>query len=227
MSFGKGVALSGPRMKPRFMRRAQVVTRRPPVRREIRNVKRSIKKIQRNVEVKYVDTSVNAVISGNATLALLNGLQTGDTDNTRSGNMVQATSISLRGWVQRTGTTGTSGAFRLLLFWDQQANQTAPTSDDVITTPHLYSQYNRDNQKRFKILYDKVFTIHPQYTSQLMFHPLIIKRKLSRQVKYDDGNVGDITDITTNSLYYMLITDSAAVGDFTHRWSARFNFKDA
>lgn len=222
MSFGKGVVLSGPGKKPRFMRK-----RNPPVRREIRNVRKSIKKIQRNVELKYVDVSTNTALASNATLVLLNGLAQGDTDETRTGNMIQATSINIRGWVQRTGTTSTSCPFRLLLFWDQQPNGAAPAVTDVLTTNHVYGLYNRDNQKRFKILYDKVFCIHPQYTSQLMFHPIVIKRKLSRQVKYKDTSVGDITDITTNSLYYMLIADGATLTDYSHRWTSRFNFKDA
>ena len=236
--FGKGLFIAKAQNKV-----AVVSRRRPPVRKEIKNVKKSIRKIQSNDELKHNDTSggLNPATAGN--FRLLNGVAQSagaSTDTTRIGDDVNATSIQLKGYVQADGTitsssTDVARSVRVILFWDQQANGGTPTLaqllDLSVVTDGTQAPYNDNNQKRFKILKDKIFAVNPFYfvgaTNVADTRTFLrFKWKLSRKVKYI-GTTGLIASIGTNALWLVTITDSTAnanqpVADI----GTRFIFKD-
>lgn len=208
---------------------------------QIKNIKKSIKKIQNQVDLKFSDTSggLNPATAGN--FRLLNSTVQGTTDITRIGDEVSATSIQVKGWVKADPTitsinTDVSRAVRIIVFWDAQANGAAPTLaqllDLSVATDGTQAPYNHTFQKRFKILKDKFFAVNPFYVTTgpnvadtMTFFRF--KRKLGRRVKYN-GNAGTIADIVSNSLYVVTITDSVANANIAQvNLSTRFIFKDA
>lgn len=224
MAFGKGKILSGgsKNKRPRFQRRGI----RGPT---LRSMDKRIKKLNANEELKHDDTIFTAnVLTTAGTFTLLNTVLKGDDDDTRDGNEIQATSIQAR-FSHVSGIAGAGGSlFRMILFWDQQANGVAPTIvqllDTTIMTVALYAPYNRDNQKRFKILKDRTFFVDPGNT-QVSQSIQMFKKKLSRKVKYNDGVAGTIADINTNSLYILMLSTAVANGP-TINGGARFYYKD-
>lgn len=243
--------LSGPGIKPRFMRRRNnkplpvvIKSRRGQLGRRVRNIDKKIKKLQREQELGHKDTIMSAVeIANTGVFTLLNGLTQGDDDDNRHGNEVYATSVQGRFVISGDAAQLNAMVIRMILFWDQQSNGAAPALADLLDTTVITSAvmapYHRDFQKRFKILMDKSYVINPILalttttgaTDTVATVSVIniykkFKRKLSRTVKYDDGNAGDITDIQTNALHVLFVSSVASntpaiTGGF------RFYFKDA
>lgn len=228
-------------IRKRFGKQALVAirNRRPPIRREIRNVKKSIKKIRDEEELKHKDISVGFGATANAgTFVLLNPLVQGDTTITRTADEVKFTSVQMRISLQSddvVGSPGTSSnSVRYILFWDRQPNGAAPTVATLLDTSvagnPYFAPYNHDYQARYKILRDRTVDMSPNYgaltIAQNMRRSISFKRRLARITKYA-GNAGTIADIQTNSLYILFIaysdTDPIAV---TGGGNSRVYYKD-
>lgn len=228
---GPGVEkLSGSKRQPRFRSNPNVMVvqkrRKVPTN---RTLNQKIKKIQSREELKHRDTLISQTVDGTgSTLALLNGVPQSagaETDITRVGNDITATSIQWRLRYNNVAAQLGSVTMRMLVFWDQQPNGAAPTAatllDGTTVTSLTLAPYHRDYQKRYKILHDSVVTITPQAvqaftpatgaTTALV--PQIVyrhaKRQLARTVKYI-GNGATVASIGTNSLYAMWISNVAA-----------------
>lgn len=196
-----------------------------------KTLNKKIKKIQRNTEVKHFDVLVTgASMSTTGVFQNLIAIPVGDTDNTRTGNDLAATSIRCRWIATQVAATAVANNCRIIIGWDSQPNTGPSTADlldtSVITNP-LVAPYNADNQKRFKILYDRSFTLNPKSgVSGTVIPDLVIrkmKKSLSRMVKYNDAG-GSVT----NNLFLWRYADVAPAGNNPLlTFGTRFNFKDA
>lgn len=74
-------------------------------------------------------------------------------------------------------------------------------------TPYTFDLPNKQDvdPKRYKIYYDRTFDAsgQTQFTRNVS-----IRRKLGFKTNYSRGNAGDITDIDTNGLFLILISDN-------------------
>lgn len=220
-----------------------------PVKKEIKNIKRSIRKIHTNIELKYVDVLDSAVaITDAGVLTLLNSLGSGDDQSTRTGDEVTATSIQFRGFFtndqSHTALSTMAPVIRHLIIWDSQANGANPTIgstvalpgilDNTVVTDLTLAPYNRNTQKRYKILYDNRVVLNPPGFTTTTTTPFVVpaqrvsfskKIKLSRIVKYDSIGNG-IADINTNSLFSLVVSNVSS-DQPTITCGYRFYFKDA
>lgn len=212
--------------------------RRTSIPKQISNVRKSVKKIQRKEELKHLDTLVNdSTIPGSGTFYLLNGVSQGDTNILREGNEISPTSIQFKCAITLAVTEGNSRTFRHIIFWDSQPNGAAPTIgqilDDNVITTYTYAPYEYDYNKRFKIVHDKIISMvapspgpTTNGTSSDFINPTFVykkKIKLGRIVKYI-GTGATIASIGTNSLYSLWIdTDSSSA---TVYCGYRLYFKD-
>lgn len=234
---------------PSYKKPMKVVVqpRRRPIRNEIINIKKSIRKINATEELKYKDVLQGFTAAPDTgILLLLNDVaQGGDTYETRDGNDIRATSVQFRGLVRSDPSHANLASIRclvrILVFWDSQPNGAVPTLASTDALPGLLDNrdisslyiapYNQVSQKRYKILYDKsnilnAFSSDTTATPWDAYGDMYFQGKipLSRTVKYDSTANG-IADITTNSLYMAMISSNSAdppnvlVG-------ARFFFKD-
>lgn len=199
----------------------KITSAQSSLRKQVMNVKKSVKEITNREELKYKDTFLNNVsITSTATLTLLNGLTLGDDVSNRTGDEISPTSIQCRMLVSQTDTTIQSDTtLRHIVFWDSQPNGSAPSAGDVIDlatiTLALLAPYKRQYQKRFKILYDQIVVMKPHMaepgsTTQILSPNAYrhFKKSLSRVVKYRNAqNTGTITDIGSNSLYSLLVSN--------------------
>lgn len=203
-----------------------------------------IRRIENDEELKYINqnrTAVTATTSG--TLQLLNGIAHGDTAITREGDEVRWTSYNFRGSILSATDVLTPVIFRLIVFWDKQANGADPTIagnpntpvsallDNQSITNLVYSPIQWQNAERFRILYDRNFILNPMVVGNttagatdgvLATSKLIrIKLKLNRVTKYTGAN-SNIAAINTNSLYMLWISDD----DVTFEGGGRLYFKE-
>lgn len=191
---------------------------------QIESVKKKVQKINKIFELKFLDTQASISPATTGTFQLLNGMAQGQTAITRTGNDMYATSIQWRMRVVSDVDAVAAGfCIRHIIFWDSQANAVAPVLADLLDLSTITSQvlapYNRYNQKRFKIIEDKSFTLNPNMATTTtpatgvvasVFSPRIMsqgKRSLSRGVKYI-GTGATIASIASNSLYSVMISDA-------------------
>lgn len=163
-----------------------------------------------NSEKKYIDFSNNAfTIPITGTMILLNPLIQGTTATTRIGNQVRCKNVLMR-FNLTLDSNATRTYIRCMLLWDRQPNGALPGLDDILETVGtggmvVNSPLERDFAFRFKLLRDKRYTV---YTDK----PIVFVKwfiRLGRRIRYDDSNAGDITDIATNSLIFVMVSTEA------------------
>lgn len=192
----------------------------------VKSLDRRIKKIRLNEELSHKDTFYNSqTFSTSANISVLNAMLQGDTNITRDGNNISVTSVQWRFRFQLDTDNLLPVVIRHLVLWDSQPNGALPGLSDVldnsVITTAVFAPYNSDFQKRFKILHDKVMVLNPQVISDFdvttgttsTLIPVTMldkgKRSLSRVAKYD-ANAGDITDIQSNALISIFVSNTAA-----------------
>lgn len=216
----------------------------------ISTLNKKIKKIEDDIELKYNDREISQNFSSaTASLYLLNGIAVGDTQVTRDGAQLNATSVQFRS-VWTTSSLSTAGTvWRIIVFWDRQPNGLTPLvtgalgtdallNTTTITQP-IYAPYQYETQQRFRVLYDKIFAMNPYVvgdfnpetgtTSTTAPQKMVIKKKikLNRLVKYD-GSTASTADLTTNALWIAFLTDAPGTGITLNGYvGTRFYFKDA
>lgn len=219
----------------------KITSANPSLRRQVMNVKKSVKELQNKDELKYLDTFINATaMSSTSTLTLLNGMTLGDDVSNREGNEISPTSIQCKYNLLQSGLAVGQGLIcRHIVFWDSQTNGAAPSAGDLldlatITLPTI-APYKRQYQKRFKVIHDKTHTfsvgsVDPTSPTTQIVSPSYhghFKRALSRVVKYRNAqNAGTVVDIASNSLYSLWVTNSSAGNNVVVTAGYRMYFKD-
>lgn len=164
-------------------------------------------------EWKSVDTTISAMdVNTTGSLQLLNGMQQGAGIGNRVGAQILMRSIQFQGFSEAKITTGTEHQERVLIVYDRQANGAAPTFAQVLSATNAYAPRNLENRKRFKILYDRTFTVgnrtvasHADFGTVHRFY-----RKLRHPVEFNSGNAGTIADISSGSIYLLAYGSNAA-----------------
>lgn len=164
------------------------------------NIARTVNKIiNKDVEYHFKDVAPSVSLSATGTLTLLNGLTTGDTDQTRQGKKVTVKSIQLGGTVS---TTTEDTVVRAMLVYDKQANGDAPSILDILTAKEPGAFKNLDNRKRFIILMDRVIPLSLNEGASV--RKVEYYKRHNLPVIYNQGTAGTISDISTGSIYLIL-----------------------
>ncbi len=178
-----------------------------------------------NVEYKFLTVIGQAqAITDTASNTNLTLLVQGDTTNTRDGSQVKFTSIRFS-YFLKVNASSLNNLVRVMLVHDKQTNGAQASATDVLqdATPidAITSAYNIDNVSRFHILYDKVHALSNGGTSAI--HRTIHK-KLNLKVRYD-GNAGDVTDLSQDSIFLILVADQVT-NDPTISFQIRLRYLD-
>lgn len=205
------------------------------------------------IELKHTDVFIqnSAILQGNATTfleGLFAGAVQGDTNKTRTGNRIYATSIDVNWTMTFNGAlmafnAQTNQRCRVIAFWDKQCNGALAGTSDVIdlstVTDRTQAPRNYNTIHRIDIVYDKVFVGHPEYPFSwsagnivtAYHHPQIVKRKrfkFGRVITYD-ANDGLITDLNGNIFNMYMWTNNDGPADTEGpivNLAARLYFKD-
>lgn len=217
----------------------------------IQNLQKKVRELDQDTEVKWKDTQIDGnVATPVTTCVLLNGVaQSAGASSaiTRIGDKVQATSIQFRYNFLMDPDNLIGNIVRMIIFWDRQPNGATPLFSDVLDVTTItsaasntvYAPYNLKNAPRFKILYDKMDVLNVQQdltvvagnvtaAIQVASHPRHGKIPLKRIVNYGLNTGGTITDISSNALFCLFLSDIGAASQppvIVSGW--RFLFKDA
>lgn len=189
-------------------------------------------------EYKFVDTSLGIGTSGGystlnpgtaPTFQLLNGLQLGTAAYQRIGNKIAMKSLywSVAFGLQSSDAdpatdTGINNVpVRFMIVYDKQANGVLPTLGDLLSgfsgignaTARAFdvnSPNNLNNRDRFIVLADKRFILQTGGPSSRYIKKY---KRLNTSVSYKSGaTVGDISDITSGSLFCVYYRDADLSG---------------
>lgn len=187
------------------------------------------KLISASHEHKFIDVNVSGgLISYSGTVARLDQVVQGDSDQTRTGDSVDLKEIQLRGGWEAADNYN---VMRLIIFQASAAHSTSslPTPSDILlagyvgTGSAVYAPYDKDRTGpggQYKILYDKTMTADtddPVTTFQTT-----LRRGFRKRVQYIGG-----TTSATGGIFMLLISDSAAITHPGTTWVSRVVFTDA
>lgn len=187
-------------------------------------------------------------ISGSATSAApkilhLNARSQGTDETNRIGDLCRMKELVLNMAVQgEAGTAAlTSSLVRVMIVQEKTALGSAVSLAQLFNsaTPNPYDTRNvttRDDS-RYIVHYDELFHLGPatcmavggiQYSNAIPASKIIcINKTLNFVTDYSRNNNGDITDIDTNSLYLIVITDNTVASAVTVNGSWMLKFLDA
>lgn len=163
-----------------------------------------------NVEYKYLDVTAGSQnMTGTPTIVLLNGCQTGDTATTRDGQSILLKSIYCQFMVYMDPSSTTYNIVRFMLVLDTQPNATVMSAADLFQNntsgTNVVSPININYGKRFKVLYDKRFSLNATQIREKVWKYF---KRLKFHTKFNTGNAGTIADITSNALYLVFVNDN-------------------
>ncbi len=118
-------------------------------------------------------------------------------------------------------TTPSDDIVRVMLCIDHQANGAAPTVLEVLEDELFEAHNNLTNKNRFDILYDKRFEIHYNSSTNDAQTSTVSVGKVHKYVQFHkklklpiefSGTGGLITEITSNNLFFLYISNTGLAG---------------
>lgn len=237
--------------KPFNYREARQMVLERPLKPTVNSLDKRIKRINREVELKWIDTIATIVGSNtgagvNAAAVLLNGVAQGTSAITRLGDRISLTSLQIRMIFSADVDNLASSQHRFIVVLDKQTNAAAPdisTNNDTsvldisVVTLLYNAPYNRRTSDRYKILYDKRVDFNPLMATNTtpgtgavttvasIGHSKKFKKQLQHQARYN-GAGATVADIVSGSIFCFLISDFAQ--EFGQiQIGARVYFKDS
>lgn len=202
-----------------------------------------------NVEKKWVDTTTgNKNFSLTGAFSLINGLQRGTDVYQRVGRRIKIVSINIRGlfFVLQDGAVPSIDYLRMMLVYDREPNGSLPNLNEILqdtseanaTSTNSISHMNLVNSDRFAIIKDWSIAIPAKAASGTSapsqslldngFAAINWNKKVNLDVKYNSGTVGDVTDITTGSLFLVFVgLETTANSQFGAQMQCRIRFTDS
>lgn len=160
-----------------------------------------------------MDTSLLSGVSTTPSLILMNGIQNGTAYYNRVGTVISIRSIELRLNFISTAGTGVDQIQRYSLVLDRQPNGVAPLYTDIYGAigglVNFTSLRNLENRKRFKILWDRSYSVNINTGSNYQKY-LYLKIRRPIITTYTSASTGLVSDITTNALYFVSIGSQAS-----------------
>ena len=216
-----------------------------------------IKSGQFRPEVKQYDTGLNLTSldtnpSSSAPalyqVTTFNNIASGDGQSERTGIKIQAKRLQLRVKTAVDPNSDSSNAnivadahtFRIVVFLDKFKNGQTVTFDDIFDyvptdAGQLYDYPNKFQERRFKLLVDKIFTVEPSYVTfdghdfhaygNNCFHEFDIP--LSHDIWYGDTS-NNLSAIYEGNIGMFVCADvsSANIGKIKFSYRSRLSFVD-
>lgn len=113
-----------------------------------------------NSEKKFNDVSLSPAPDTTANITCLTNMAQGDTELLRHGLTIKADSLQLKGviYMDATNSTTAGEVLRIMIIQDKDNNNgTAPTITNILEASGVTQMRNRDNYKRFNVLFDKLY----------------------------------------------------------------------
>lgn len=203
------------RRKPRQTRKPKgKLTKDAKQDKEIRRLKRLVG----HPEVKYIDTAFTPAITLTTAGSIfpINGCAQGDQAFNRNGAMIKQLFIRIKGYVTLANTEVDDRLVRILLVRDIGTSGSTPslyanTGTGAVAIidnggtagliPNVFSPKSMEYRDRFKVMYDKIMTIHHTADNHTCSYPFSIHMKCNIVTRYDT-NTSAVTSIASNGLFF-------------------------
>lgn len=156
-------------------------------------------------ERKFLDVTALGTTLANIRFILMNGIAQGTGVSGRIGNKITMTSAQGRISIY-VSTATTSPSVRCMLVFDSQTNSAVFTGGDLLASAaagvDFLSPLNLNNRERFRILWDRTYTVDTVSTERATFN---FYKKMKLPVVYD-GTGALVDDIQTGSLYLVIMS---------------------
>lgn len=188
-------------------------------------------------EFKARDTASGAYTAADWTgaIALLNGVPRGDDIEERTGRQITMRSLELCVEFRNAppGSTPVPTLIRAMIVYDKQPNGTALTTAQVLnvvgTLNAAISPRNLEYRSRFQVIRDTRSTLPSAELTDYRDGPKYFKYygTMNLPVTYNSGDAGTVADITTGSLYLIVISDANPAGALpSFTYTSRLRYTD-
>lgn len=194
-----------------------------------RKIVRPAQRADAETEFKSVDTAPALNVTTTGAIQLLNGMAPGSGIDQHTGTEVTMRSIQCSYIAFSTAATGIRQTHRLMLVYDRQCNATALTILQVLKLVTVVSEKVLENRRRFKILMDRTVDLQGDLAAGTGTSIVSGRfyRRLRHPITFNAGAAGTIADITTGSLYFIVIgTEPAGVTAGTVKFDSRIRYTD-
>ncbi len=169
---------------------------------------RQVKYIKKQVEHKYINAFSTASVDFNGVLVELNGMAIGSTDQTRIGNKIFNTNVTLNIYINSVDNLNNC-VVSYIVFWDPE-NAVELPSDFLATTGSLFapiSEKHHNNRFSTKTLLWKTIAL-PSLGSQVKVRKHRIK--INKPTQFSGAGSGDIEK---GFLKLLLISNQTALNN--------------
>lgn len=191
-------------------------------------------RLAQGTELKFFDgVNSTAAVGVGGTIAQdsLNEIAQGVGESQRVGRKCTLKKLNMRGECTlpaATNATNTSDRLRLVVYHDKQTNGAAAAVTDILESATQDSFLNLANKGRFRILAEKNFTMSAAgatasgaaYTYGEVVKSYKLNINLNTPIEFD-GATGAITEMRTNNIGVLLISDSGLCS-CVFRWRVRY-----
>ncbi len=185
-------------------------------------------------EHKFLDLNINdasIVANGNIAEDSIFGIAQGVTESTRIGRKAVIRAINWRFNIELLAAALATGTetVRVILYQDKQCNGATAAITDVVESNNFQSFNNLANKGRFRTLMDRTYSLnHHAATGDGAANdavPFTINDsfyyKCTMPVEYD-STTGAITEIRSNNVGVLLLSDIGDLAGFTSKMRVRF-----
>lgn len=175
-----------------------------------RFLKRRMYKIAKQLNVEYKEHNVQYTENGVSTTMTKQNMcviDQGTGDGQRVGRQIKITRLNMKATLT-FNASATNTKFRMIILIDKQTNEgTFATTDllyDTSVDDIIVSGLNLDKKNRFKILYDKMFSVFPE-------KPIVgikYNKNFNLPILYD-ASTSAVGDQTRNSLWICFVSSEA------------------
>lgn len=192
---------------------------RPAVKSE---VKREVKTLlARRTELKYLADAQSPNVSTSGFIKKVSQIAQGSDTGNRIGDTIHARSLELHGNILRGDA---SNFVRIIVFQWRVSDSTAPVVGDILgNASRWWDGYNGDKRSYYTILWDKTFAMSQNGSNDVVVFKKKIYKRMATRMEFENGSS---TAPGTHMLYYMLLSDSGAIGHPLVNIYSKFNYKD-
>lgn len=163
---------------------------------------------QLNVEYKRIYTQYSGnTIDQSLAIGNLNIIDIGTGASNRIGRFIKITRLNIKGFF-KINSSATNTQIRCIILIDKQVNQSTFSSSDLLNDTSandiLVSSLNLDNNKRFKILYDRLFWM----SQEKPVAKIRYNKNLNLKIAYD-ASTSSVADQTQKALYICFVSNEA------------------
>lgn len=190
--------------------------------------------VSRRPEKKFLDVTSSLNLTAGVTTGVLSGVLNGCAQGTDAiqhiGRQTTMTSLYWMWEGQVTATTVGGSPVRLVIFYDKEAEGTAPTiaagaQSDAFSVDSIIAQMNLNNRDRFVVLVDEIVECLGQAGPQSFMRKGY--RKIRMPVVFNSNTGSTIAAINTGSVYAVIWqSGSLTTAGATTQLQTRIRFED-